>query len=230
MWKARLSCVALLLASLSISPAAARAGQAETQAREQVKQATAAYNLGRFDEAAERYEEAYRLVQDPVLLFNIGQSYRLGDKPEKAIFAYRAYLRTAPLDAPNREVVEKHIAELKHQLEAKSAQPAPAPASQPATAPPPPPVPEPPPTSPVAPAGPAEPAPAPASAMPPAERLDLEASASRAETGPRPFYKTWWFWTAVGGAVVAGTVTALLVGRGSKDGCSGEPLQCVGIK
>jgi len=46
----------------------------------------------------------------------------------------------------------------------------------------------------------------------------------------RPFYKTWWFWTAVGGAVAAGTVTAFVLGSGSKSACSGEAATCVGVK
>jgi tetratricopeptide (TPR) repeat protein len=220
------------LASLSFASPPAQAGQAETQARELVKQATAAYNLGHFEEAAERYEEAYRLVQDPVLLFNIGQSHRLGDKPEKAINAYRAYLRTAPADAPNREVVEKHVAELKRHLDAKGPQPAPAgvPSLPPATAPSPPPVLAPSATPPTASPIPVAASAAPGTAMPAGESAAVATSVPRAEGVARPFYRTWWFWTAVGGAVVAGTVTAVLVGRGSKDGCSGEPLQCVGIK
>ena len=38
-----------------------------------------------------------------------------------------------------------------------------------------------------------------------------------------PVYKRWWFWTAVGGAVVAGTVTALALGSSSGPTSPGGP-------
>lgn len=90
----------------------AAAGPREDSARAETARATTAYNLGHFDEAARRYEEAYRLIQDPALLFNLGQSYRLGGQPQKALSAYRAYLRTSPPSAANRGQVEKRIAEI----------------------------------------------------------------------------------------------------------------------
>jgi tetratricopeptide (TPR) repeat protein len=206
------------------------AGQTETAAREQVKQATTAYNLGHFDEAAQHYEEAYRLVQDPVLLFDIGQSYRLGEKPEKALTAYHSYLRTAGPDAPNRAVVEKHVAELKRQLdESKSAASEPAPAASANTA------------ATIAPTAAALTAAAPppaASVLPPAlttstTPADASTAATNtpsAESSSTPFYKRWWFWTGVGAAVVAGTVTAFAVSRSEQNACSGNALTCVGIK
>jgi hypothetical protein len=81
-------------------------------ARIATKQATAAYNLGHYDEAASQYEEAYRRVPDPILLYNLGQSYRQADKLDKALTAYRSYLRTAPDDAPNRAKVQQWVGEL----------------------------------------------------------------------------------------------------------------------
>ena len=72
------------------------AGQSEDSDREAAriatKQATAAYNLGHYDEASSLYEEAYKL--------------------DKALTAYRSYLRTAPDDAPNRGRVEAWVREL----------------------------------------------------------------------------------------------------------------------
>jgi tetratricopeptide (TPR) repeat protein len=46
----------------------------------------------------------------------------------------------------------------------------------------------------------------------------------------RPFYNTWWFWTAAGAAVVAGTVTAFLLTRKSSDACDGVGMDCVRVK
>ena len=81
-------------------------------ARVATKQATAAFNLGHYDEAAALYEEAYKHVPDPILLYDIGQSYRQANQLDKALIAYRSYLRTAPDDAPNRAKVKQWVAEL----------------------------------------------------------------------------------------------------------------------
>jgi hypothetical protein len=92
-------------------------------ARTATKQASAAYNLGHYDEAASLYEEAYKHVPDPILLYDLGQSYRQANKLDKALTAYRSYLRTAPEDAPNRGRVKQWVAELEwtSDLQAKTA-------------------------------------------------------------------------------------------------------------
>jgi len=92
-------------------------------ARIATKQATAAYNLGHYDEAASLYEEAYTRVPDPILLYDLGQSYRQANKLDKALIAYRSYLRTAAEDAPNRERVKAFVDELEwtFEIQAKSA-------------------------------------------------------------------------------------------------------------
>jgi hypothetical protein len=41
------------------------------------------------------------------------------------------------------------------------------------------------------------------------------------QVAPTPFYGRWWFWGAIGAAVVAGTVTAIAVSSGS--GSPGGP-------
>jgi len=124
----------VLLVLLGSLPALA--GPKEEAARAEVAAGTAAYNLGYYDDAARHYEEAYRQVPDPALLFNIGQAYRLAGKPDRAITAYRSYLRTAPADAANRSQVEKRIPELEKLVaEMKNAQTAPPPGTLPAAAP-----------------------------------------------------------------------------------------------
>lgn len=103
------------------------AGPTEKRDREAAKaatkQATAAYNLGHYDEATSLYEEAYRLVPDPILLYDLGQSYRQANKLDKALTAYRSYLRTAPRDAPKREQVERWVREIEltSELQTKTA-------------------------------------------------------------------------------------------------------------
>ncbi len=73
--------------------------------------ATRLYDVGKYGEAISEYEQAYLLIEDAALLFNIGQAYRLWDRPEDAIRAYKNYLRRRP-DASNRADVEKKIADL----------------------------------------------------------------------------------------------------------------------
>jgi len=53
------------------------------------------------------------------------------------------------------------------------------------------------------------------------------APAAAADSEPSPFYKRWWFWTAVGAVVVGGAVSAYLLTR-PNDGCPAPPgEQCV---
>jgi tetratricopeptide (TPR) repeat protein len=99
----------LLVAALLLMPAPARADVAT--AREHYQKGKVYYDLQRYLEAAREYELAYEAKDDPALLFNIGQSYRLGGEPGKALGAYRAYLRNVP-DAPNRAEIEARIVDM----------------------------------------------------------------------------------------------------------------------
>ena len=92
------------------------------------------YDVGRFADAANEYEAAYQAKDDPALLFNLGQSYRLAGLPAKALLAYKAYLRNVP-DAANRAEVEARVTELQAIVDR-------APAPTPETAPSPKPVPQ----------------------------------------------------------------------------------------
>lgn len=103
-------------------------GNPKQEAREHARRGSVAYNLGNYEEAAHYYEQAYRLVQDANLLFNIAQAYRLAGKPDKALAAYKGFLRTAAPDHGNRAVAEQHARELEGT--ARTAEPArPAPSS-----------------------------------------------------------------------------------------------------
>ncbi|MBA3455259.1 MAG: tetratricopeptide repeat protein [Deltaproteobacteria bacterium] len=74
------------------------------------------FNLGKFDEALEEYQQAYEAQEIPAFLFNIGQCYRnLGDY-DAAIFSFKKYLKLEP-DAENREQVEEYITELEAEQE-----------------------------------------------------------------------------------------------------------------
>ena len=48
--------------------------------------------------------------------------------------------------------------------------------------------------------------------------------------GSKPLYKTWWFWTATVGVLAAGTVTAIVLSRGTDHSCGSLAMPCVGVK
>ena len=107
------------------------------------------YALGEFEAAVDEFREAYRLRQEPAILFNLAQTYRQLHQWQHAYFHYRQYLNQKP-DAPNRAEVENLIEQMKNKMDEeerlskaeaqKAAQPAPAP---PAAVPQPPPAQEP---------------------------------------------------------------------------------------
>lgn len=204
----------LAVALLMAISAPAYGGPKETAARAEYEEGTTAYNLAHYEEAAQHYEAAYKLVHDPNMLFNIAQSYRKAGKSELALQVFRSFLREAPAEAQNRGLAEKFVEELKRKIdEDKAATPASPPAES---------------TPAVVVATPLAPAAAPAPA--PADLLGHPQPSPQPVTESRPFYKTWWFWTAAGAAVVAGTVTAFLLTRKTPDACGNYDMTCVGIK
>jgi tetratricopeptide (TPR) repeat protein len=105
------------------------------------------YALGEFQAAIEEFREAYRLKQEPAILFNLAQSYRQIHEWQHAYFHYRQYLNQRP-DAPNRPEVEGLIEQMKGKMDeeerlakaegATPATPPPTVTVKPATPPPPP--------------------------------------------------------------------------------------------
>jgi tetratricopeptide (TPR) repeat protein len=172
----------------------ALAGPTE-EAREETRRGTAAYNLGDFEEAAHRYESAYRLISDPALLFNVGQAWRQAGRPEKALLAYKAYLRTAPANAPNREQVSRRVGELERVVsETRRLQSAPPPGTL----------------------GP------PHEGIEAAPALERQAAAPDAAVvappapEPQPLYKRWYFWAGVGAVVAGAVVTSVVLASGAR--------------
>ncbi len=105
----------LALVSIGLFASPSRADDA-TAARAHYRQGTKLYNLGRYLEAAKEYEAAYEAKDDPVLLFNIAQAYRLGGDAASTTRSFRAYLRTVP-NAPNRVEVQNRLVELQKVLD-----------------------------------------------------------------------------------------------------------------
>ncbi len=79
------------------------------------KNGTTAFQEAHYDDAIAQYQAGYEAVPQPVFLFNIGQAYRLSNRPEQALEYYQRYLSEDPA-AKNHEEVEGRIATLKELL------------------------------------------------------------------------------------------------------------------
>jgi tetratricopeptide (TPR) repeat protein len=187
---------------LSLFPVVTNAQQEDVaKARDHYKRGTKAYDLGRYLEAAREYETAYEIKDDPALLYNIAQAYRLGGDHANALRSYRSFLRRLP-NAPNRPDVETKIAELQKVIDAQAK--AAAQSAELAKQPP---------LSTAAPS--ASPASDGAS-----KSLALTASAPPRK---QPLYKQWWPWT-IGGVVLVGVAVGVGVGVGTHSSTSARVL------
>lgn len=209
--------VALLLALPCPSVLAKGSGESSVAGAERAK-GMVALNLGRYDEAIEHLSQAYTLTQDPMLLYSLGQAYRLAGKPEKALASYSSFLRAAGSMPKYRTQLERAAAEIEtitsfvlnrpvdrggQEKQLDNLMTTPAPAGRDLAPPPledlqaekaaePPPVmltPPPPPPPPVA-------------------GLSLSSEPAAPVQPSRPIYRRWWFWTSVGVALAAGGVAA----------------------
>src|SRR5688500_13981587 len=116
-WLRALALTSLLLALRAPAPGGAQSHRPKKQpAKEMYDKATRLYDVGRYGEAIEEYQSVYLLIDDPAMLYNIAQSYRLWDKPDEAVRFYRNYLRRSPA-ASNRADVEKKIVDLERTIE-----------------------------------------------------------------------------------------------------------------
>jgi tetratricopeptide (TPR) repeat protein len=93
------------------APAAADPANDVNAARLHFTKGKRLFELQHYAEAAREYEAAYEAKDDPGLLFNVGQAYRLGGEYQKAIGAYKAFLRRNPQYKRTAEL-EARISEL----------------------------------------------------------------------------------------------------------------------
>lgn len=155
-----------------------------SSARLHYQRGTTYYDLGRYHEAAKEYEAAFELKDDPALLFNIAQAYRLAHEYADAVRAYRAYLRRLP-NADNATEVEARIHEMQELINQQRS------------------------TEQRPPLGTIAPTMKPAESPPPATTAAATATATAPER--KPLYKKWWLWTAVG-VVAVGAAVGIGVG------------------
>lgn len=174
--------VVLFVCASGSSLALGASAEDSKKAKELYQKATAHYGVGEYEQAAEAYQESYKLKGDPALLYNAAQSYRLAGRLEKSLTLYRNYTRLYP-NEPNIPEVRERIEKVEEQIEAdKAAAAAPPPASS-------------------------MPPPMPAQAPPP-KNAAADLSSTNNESDDKPLTSQPWFWGVVGGAVV---VTAVVI-------------------
>ncbi|MCB9558072.1 MAG: hypothetical protein H6707_18300 [Deltaproteobacteria bacterium] len=196
-------CVLCFSAFAGVAEAQAPADQAtdrQTAARLHYQKASRAYRLGEFATALEQFKAASRLSERPSLLFNIAQCHRQLRQYERATFFYKLYLSEWERQNPGRpapfaQEVDRRLSELRQQHVDDSRKS----------------------SSAVSPAKPVARPPAPPAA------LRFDRAQPLKPLLPRPIYKRWWFWTAIGVVVAGGaTATALALGAERKSAPSGS--------
>jgi hypothetical protein len=88
------------------------------QAREHFVRGTRAFDLAQYEEAIAEYMAAYKLRDDPALLYNIAQAHRLAGHLADAVWFYKSYQNRNPKTA-NRDEIESRIRELDRLVEAQ---------------------------------------------------------------------------------------------------------------
>jgi tetratricopeptide (TPR) repeat protein len=92
------------------------------KAREHLRKAGVHYDLQEFRKALTEFREAYRLKNDPVILFDMGQCDRKMGHYREAIDFYKSYLRKVP-SGSNRAEAERLIGESEKQLKENPPEP-----------------------------------------------------------------------------------------------------------
>jgi tetratricopeptide (TPR) repeat protein len=187
--------------------AAGLAGAARAdQARDDELKARKMFGAGNFKGALDIYTDLFARNPHPTYMRNIGRCYQNLGEPERAITAFREYLRTAKdLTPAAREEVEGFIKEMEDLQRSRAPAPPPPAAAVPPAAP--------------APKLEAPPPPATTSASASVEGPLTLRSAPPAE-GSGSIFGRWWFWTAAA-VVVAGVVTGIVLASSS----SGTPTK-----
>src|SRR5688572_19843481 len=181
-------------------------------ADERPQRAKEMFAAGRYPEALELFAKLYAETLDPLYLRVIGRCHQKMEDPDRAIDAFKEYLRKSKrLATDKRQEVEGFIAEMEALKEQRRRQAAEA-ARQ--TAPPP--LAVTPSTGPATSPGALPPS---LAAPPPAAPIDAvrvspAADQPDADAGT-PIYKRWWFWATIAAVAVAGGVVgATSVDRG----------------
>jgi len=237
-WAVVAVAVTVVLAIYTGSTALAGDKKHNDKGRAHFEMGTAYFRLEKYPDALREFEQGYLEMPDPAYLFNIAKCHSELGRSAEAIRFFRRFLDETRTGHAQRAQAEQALRELEGTT-TPATQIAPPPPSGPPSAPLS--------LAPVAPAAasaaPGPGAPAPAAAIPPgpARLVPLHAEApitsgtavsvrapdAAAATEPgdrRPVYKTWWFWTLVGAAVVGGVVVGVAATSGKTPDCPAARL------
>ncbi len=203
---------------------AARPASADdaSEAKTHYQKATAHFAVGEYREAATEYEEAFKLKQDPAILFNAAQAHRLAGDNQKALLIYNNVIKLYPTSqyaTDSKERIDKLTQSGTSPPAAVPAETAPRTAAQtanpPAAAPPP-----------AAAAVPPAPAPTLAATAPaPSEPVLVASAVPPPAAEDKPVYTRWWFWAAAGGVVAIGVIAIVALSSGSSASWNNIPDQ-----
>lgn len=174
---------ALLLGNVRVAAAAPSPtppASADVQLQRSAELGRRHFEHGRYQEAIAEFRRAYELKAEPIFLYDIARCYRQLGISDRALFFYERYQAAAP-DAPNRDELDRVIAELNRDLKSNGAAPTPD---------------LPPPDRVLPPSEDTRLAALTFDDRPPAE-------------SPQPLWRRWWVWTALG-VVAAGAAVAVI--------------------
>jgi hypothetical protein len=204
----RLSLVALVflaVGAIAVPGAASAEPSADAAARVHYDQGRKLAAEGKFREAYVEFEAGYRVSARPAFLFNMGEAARGEGDPARARAAYEKYLAAEPDGSL--------AATAKQRLAAMGPAPAPAPSTGPRTT--------------VTTSNGTDPGKEPVRLMVDPARHTQVAVTPREhphpltlEPRPRSMWKRWPIWAAIGTAVVAGTILAVVASRDEGVTCS----------
>jgi tetratricopeptide (TPR) repeat protein len=113
LWGASLLSLALVFVPVAGVSAQGTDSASDAEAHARFDEGRAAYEAGRFDDAARAFQRAYLLSPRYALLFNIGQSQLRGGHDAQALAAFEAFLRQAPADDPHHAEVSERVSILR---------------------------------------------------------------------------------------------------------------------
>lgn len=158
----------------------------DAAAAEHLKAGNRSYRMGEYDAAIKSYVAAGLADDAPVVLYNLGQSYRSSNAYEKAIRQYRLFLDRGQPGKQLRALVECHIKTMTDELERAAS-----------TAPP---------------QGPAPDGPGGGDmGKPPGDGADGEVREVASTEQSQPWYADAIGWTAVGAGVLTGGIGVVLL-------------------
>jgi hypothetical protein len=104
----RLACTVVVALGVFLAAGATARAQDFEAAGKHFSAAQEAFGAKHFKTAAAEFEAAYGITKDPVLLYNVGESYEKAGEGRKAVANYKAYLKEQPT-AQDKAEVQKRI-------------------------------------------------------------------------------------------------------------------------